>query len=521
MAAGWAAVACGLGALWGLLPGCQPVVLDFHPVIVKPEETCPADPSWLTDTQDPDLATPAPHPLTECPFYQVGFHYFLLATRPDLLGEPGLADCATPDDLFKPAHPLPDGALAPDGIHRGTALRAWLTDVRQPGTGAILIDRDHHPLYYGTHIDHTFFAFAVGNGLDTAAGIQAANPSLSLPEGIVEARSVWKDIDPADGVAFDASRYITTHAWVPTLNQDPSTGAISADRDHPRQIRVALVALHIAFTLRGHPEMIWTTFEHRDESGVSDVAPNLAQDPDSPGIARLGMTAAVAPADGLLYRAGTPASRANQPLADIALTLDETTQTLTPDSPVYRVFPASHSNTNEESQALLSLNQEVAALFEGAAGQQRASDPRRWYRLVGGIWLDKPGFFSLDAGLQNDDSSPFVTGPHVDESGVLAAAVPAAQFAQAMSVDGTDSPYSIVGGCDRLSSTAIESFTQGPASLNNCFACHNTHAISFQGIPLPRDAAGGSVLLAPKLINVSRIFARFLADECAAGATCP
>jgi len=511
---------------WGLLPACQPKIVDFQArPIGDPGEPCPADPSWLPNTLAPDPAMPAPHPLTECPFYQAGFTYFLMATQPGPSGEPALASCATPDDLFKPSRPLPDGALADPGTHRGTPLRAWLGDVRQPASGAgpgpILVDRDHRPLYYGTHISQTFVAFAAGNGLDTAAGIQAASPTLSLPAGLVVARSAWKDIDPGDGVVFDSSRYITTLAWVPTLHQDPGTGAISVDRDHPRQIRVALVALDMAFTLRGHPEMIWTSFEHRDESGASDLAPNLPQDPGASGLSRLGMTAAVAPRDTLLYRAGTPASQANQSLADAALLLDDSAQSLTPDTPVYRAFPASHSNTNDESEALHSLNQSVADLFQAQASQLDPADHRRWYRLVGGIWMDKPGFFSLDASLQNDESSPFVTGPHVDESGLPADPVPPAEFMASLAADGTDSPYSILGGCDRLSSTAIESFTQGPGSMNNCFACHNTQAVSLQGIPLGRDNAGGAALLPPKLINVSRIFAGFLLDECAAGAACP
>ncbi|HSS39612.1 MAG TPA: hypothetical protein VLT58_12665 [Polyangia bacterium] len=60
----------------------------------------------------------------------------------------------------------------------------------------------------------------------------------------------------------------------------------------------------------------------------------------------------------------------------------------------------------------------------------------------------------------------------------------------------------------------MESFTQGPDSFNNCFTCHNTQAITGNGIPLNRDLSGTPLkLLAPGFLNVSHVLSEFLLEE--------
>ena len=109
--------------------------------------------------------------------------------------------------------------------------------------------------------------------------------------------------------------------------------------------------------------------------------------------------------------------------------------------------------------------------------------------------MDKPGFFTIDASLENDDKSPFAHE---------------ANFDQDLRENGTDSDLSILAGEDRLSSTAMESFTQDEHSFPNCFSCHNTQAVTDKGVPLSR---GGNQLLDPKLINVSHVLSQFLLEE--------
>jgi hypothetical protein len=72
-------------------------------------------------------------------------------------------------------------------------------------------------------------------------------------------------------------------------------------------------------------------------------------------------------------------------------------------------------------------------------------------------------------------------------------------------LNGSDSTHSITGGEERLSSTAMESFTQGEASFPNCFHCHDTRATAGNGVPQARNLTS-PVVMQPGLINVSHIF---------------
>jgi hypothetical protein len=76
---------------------------------------------------------------------------------------------------------------------------------------------------------------------------------------------------------------------------------------------------------------------------------------------------------------------------------------------------------------------------------------------------------------------------------------------------GSDYEFSILGGEDRLSSTAMETFTQN-GTFHNCFACHNTQPISTNGTPYNPQAPQGlsPLLVKPALINVSHMFSEFV-----------
>jgi hypothetical protein len=118
--------------------------------------------------------------------------------------------------------------------------------------------------------------------------------------------------------------------------------------------------------------------------------------------------------------------------------------------------------------------------------------------------MDKPAYFTLNSPIANDLTSPLVA------RGGDRALQREAQ--DDLAVNGGDSDFSILAGEDRLSSTAMESYTQSPTSFPNCFTCHNTQAVTTRGIPTNRDMAS-PVLLQPKRINVSHVFSQFVLEE--------
>jgi hypothetical protein len=492
--------AAALGVAVGLfgLASCQDP-FHFKPAAVEArgEEICGASDDWLPSTPPVEQFLPLPHPETECPFYRGAWQNFLIATQPDAAtGEPALKAYPTIDDVFQSAKPHGP---------RGTAARAWLGDIKQAGGRQILIDQNGHTIYYGIHVNAAFADFLAAYGLVTADAVKNADPGLFFPAGVVEMKSAWQEVDGADPTLGD---YVSTKAWVPTLSQQ--NGQIVEDKDHPREITARLLALHVVFTLPGHPEFIWATFEHSTgppdlsaADGKRNVAPLDPRD-QNPSLTDPNNkmdTTVVSPNDFLLYHAGTTLQQGNTPVEEGDLTLDAATQTFAQKTSIYRMFPGSKSNTTHPDDAITSLNFNVETLFEQKGGDLSPADKRGHYRLVGAVWMDKPRYFVADMAIANDQSSPLIGA---------AGGLPA--FQDAIKNDGSDSPFSILAGEDRLSSTAMESFTQAPVAFPNCFSCHNTQAVTAKGVPVARDGEG-LVLLGPKLLNVSHVLSQFVLEE--------
>jgi hypothetical protein len=510
----------GATALVAAAVGCQdPHPIDTTPVTIDAEEICEAGADWLPATPAVDQYLPLPHPATECPFYRGGWQNFLIATQPvDATGTPAFVRYPTINTVFQPKVPYP-------------ANRSFLGDIKQAGGREIAIDQNGNSLYYGIHVNQTFKTFIVQNGLQTAEALRGypSDPvkrTLIFPPGVVEFKSAWQIVEgDAAAIARQTADYVSMTSTVPTLSQDPVTHRILEDRGQPRTVVVRLLALHVVFTLTGHPEFIWASFEHstgtpdtKAADGKRDVAPTIGgENPTLVDPNNLMNTTVVSPDQHLLYKGGTPANAGNVAIEETKLKLVGQTFPGQQTS-IYRMFPAAKSNTTHPDDAITSLNHNVEALFaqKTAAGAMAAGDKRSHYRLVGAQWMDKPEFFKLDSPLQNDASSPFLT-EHEQRQGAMIVKVPALpqdQLAAAIVADGSDSPYSILAGEDRLSSTSMESFTQGPSSFNNCFTCHNTQAITANGIPLGRDKAGTPVkLLDPGLLNVSHVLSQFLLEE--------
>lgn len=561
------------------------------PVVAN--EDCPASAEWFPTTPPVRMFLPTAHPDTECPFYRGAYQNFLLATQPQPNGDPAIVSYPTIDDAFVGAPHAP----------RNTAQRAWLGAVRQAGERQVLVDQDHHTLYYGIHMNQAFVDFIRANNLQTINGILQVDPYLSFPPGLVEFKTAWKDIDPGDfpggvvpppggyaGDPGDYSNYITTKAWVPTLSQDPTTGILVEDPNHPRLIKVALVALHSVYTVPGHPEFVWGSVQHVNVRAIDQTASAVQgapmsgapdDQPDTPALPvitepdggpgdpnNLDVTTVLGQSKFLLYAAGTPENAANHAYTNQELQLDPSTQSFPgQQTSIYRMFPGSKSQQLGPDTAIISLNQNLAAI----AAQQSASgalDVRSNYRIVAAVWMDKPALFGLGANgqgisIQNDDgTNPLILdaltdggihpelnegsfcgtpiGPNgasgdtpagqtgntvpgcVTRADVLASGPsPQQAIEQDLLTSGTDSPFSILGGEDRLSSTSMESFTQSPNSFPNCFSCHNTQPITTNGTPTYRDPTTQVLLPRPALINVSHLFSEFILRECGGPANAP
>ena len=521
LSTGLSSIVIGLA---GLTAACNdPTKPTFLGVEVPEEEVCEASANWLPNTPELPQFLPVPHPAGECPFYRSGWQNFLVAMQPDAAGVPALLKYPTIDQVFEHAVPRP-------------ANRSYLGDIKQAGGREILIDQNGNSLYYGIHVNQAFKDFILAYGLQDAAKLRAypttdATANLVFPPGVVEFKSAWQIVegDTPQAIADMKKDYITINTTVPTISQDPATHVIHEDRNTPRNVTVRLLAIHVVSTLVGHPEFVWASFEHtthratgKTDTAVADsqrdVAPILAADrnPSDDDFTNAHVEEVVSATNHVLYKAGTKANEANKAFTDSELRLvgqkfmRADNMAVPAQTSIYRMYPASKSNTFEADPAITSLNHNVEVLF----AQHGPDDLRGNYRLLGAQWMDKPYYFEKDIPIQNDQDSPMLRpGLHRSQEGEMVGPITLDTLKEHIKADGSDSEFSILAGEDRMSSTAMESFTQPTGSFHNCFTCHNTQAITANGIPLNRDQLQPIKLLDAGLLNVSHIISQFLLEE--------
>ena len=304
--------------------------------------------------------------------------------------------------------------------------------------------------------------------------------------------------------------------------------------------------------------------------GVADCQPDTlalpildAGPPGSPaqlvGLSNGQITTPLSDAGFVLYKANTPENAANAPAQ--TLTLDQDAQSFPgQEESVYRLYPGSKSQQLGPDTAIISLNSNLTDIADQDI-EAGTPDKRLYYHVVAAVWMDKPFFFGLGPDgkgetIQNDDgTNPLIVAaeddagifPNVNEGNfcgtplaaddagggsgdvpgtlnsvpgcVTRADILAQGGVSAAITDigptgaGTDSPFSILGGEDRLSSTSMETFTQSAGAFPNCFSCHNTEPIASNGVSTYKDPTDQVILAKPAMINVSHLFSEFVLRE--------
>jgi hypothetical protein len=467
-----------------LMPGSTASSVAIRAPVDRP---CLAVPlGWLPNTPLPAFGEPPHHAAQgpDCPFYRAAWQTFLFATQPGSDGRPRFLsqEYSTIEELFgssvavqfaKKKHGLlglaprtveapNDKSTEPQGPASGIGA-----GVNQAGFKGVLIDQNGNPIYYAIHVNSVYKAFIKANGLTSRDALIHAPDNLKFPTGSIELKSAWQIVDEKHPPA----NYFTTKAMVPKLEVQNGTLVTSKSS---RQVTVALIALHVVFVLENHPEFIWSTFEHLSADGtVRDNAPAAIKNPDD-----LDPNTVLPGTGWALFRAGTKAGDANSShtTQELVSNFDEKTQKFKPEvqTSVYRAFPASKSPASspllQEDGDIVDVNSVLVQLF--ITTSPNLAEKRENYQLVGAVWLDDPeSTFTLNAEFKNQPNQS--------------------------SDDG------MVAGEDRLSSTAMESFTQ--TDFPNCFSCHNTRKVT--------DDPGTNQILPPKLLNVSHVMSKFVADS--------
>jgi len=303
-------------------------------------------------------------------------------------------------------------------------------------------------VFYTTTVNDVFAYFLTGtkNGGITPAPMKFPTTQAELnkitgfaatrgktfpdPEALaIEIKSAWVE---AAGLP-NLSSYITTQATIPTYNKtDPKHWVPNGQKT----TQLALVGMHVVGSTKGHPEMIWATFEHFGNT------PNAAYQYLS--------TTQAAPKTAPQNTLETwlfSASGATDPFNEPHLKADGANLT------ALGAFTISPSNTRRKNAwgnpdgtdlATATKNTEVIAINNSVLGMLPNGDVRKNYMLTGATW------------------TKFGASPNAVNQ----------------------------VGTNQMANTAMETYQQG----HNCFECHtsNTTAVSHVFGPLQPLFAGGT-----------------------------
>jgi hypothetical protein len=369
-------------------------------VFAANDANCVPPPSWFTgNVPEPNPeAFPPIDDVTNCDFHLISWQYFLWLTEEV------------------------DGKLRFETMYTENAIRPETKDqksesldiVTQALSKGVLIDQNGRAVYSNILINEIYRDWVLDNYLYINDTLENFDPNASFPVGAMSLKPTWKIV--AEGE--DVSNLYTKSADIELFELINGAPAIPDSDPNTKNVEVALVGLHIAVVVEGHPEFIWASFEY-DKN-----APDFKM--------HQGMNEAVSEEDWLFYKAGTTARKTNATNAQILEFVDQSKQTISPITQVARQYKnGGGSETNQNN--IENLNESVKAKLTSTVWHN--------YFEVGAVW------FSKDNGLNPD------WAPQID----------------------TDS---IVTGSTQLSNSVIETFTQKVSSMNQCFSCHNTMPVT-------------------------------------------
>ena len=374
--------------------------------------TCSASSDWFPHSQTPRPDDSAFESTSNCVFHQWSWQMFLWLTQ-EVDGQPRFLSFASPQSLLG----MQQRGMLPRMTKSATPES--FEEYLQAGTDGILVDQQGRAVYYSQYLNATLTDFINDNGLTDPAKVRAMNPTLQFPitdkKGSLELKVSWKIVAEGEDVS---DMFTMTTEVAKLVNQG---GKIVIDLSQTEQVEVALVGFHIGGIVNGHPEMIWATFEHKDN------APNVP--------AKYEPHTVISDQDFTFYKAGTTYANCNRnPASSSLLKLDEATQILSPITQVCRQYEFGN-DPNSTDSGIETNDANIASINADVAKQMAADDVWRNYFEVGAIWFL--------------DGSKLKPGLNLEDDKLLT-------------------------GSLRLSNATIETFTQTQSVLNNCFRCHNT-----------------------------------------------
>jgi hypothetical protein len=232
-------------------------------------QSCAADPAWVKTPSPPHFDRV---PANLCDFYRYAWRSFLDLTSP-VPGKHGTLKFETLSSVY--AVEQGSGALNTKDANRLITGQTLFLDPRQhrtrvfqvrglkpfttqqaaaTGTQGMLADQNRNLTYFEEFVSPIAEDFISSCHLNIAAcQSETVTSALQFPAGAIEIKVSWRVL-PAKGATNDT--YYTLPG-VPVY--DPSTKATMV-------VNLGLAGFHLVFATKGHPEMVWATFEHIDNA---------------------------------------------------------------------------------------------------------------------------------------------------------------------------------------------------------------------------------------------------------------
>lgn len=447
---------------------------EFLPSFLKPKAAFP--------TEDTPLDA------VDCQFHQWSWEAFVWATALDARGQPRFLSLPTIEDLSggRSASGPRTLTLATRGLHgRGGVIEGAGAIVEADGN--MLVAPNGYPVYASVHMNESYFNTARRNRVVT--GDYQRNPDSDyFAVGAAVFKATWLRLEPGQAPPEGA---FVTKAKVPVLTTflTADNTLYAAPDGSTVTVDVALLGLHVVGQTINHPEFLWATFEHKDNS------PRFKDGSFDPN------SAASDPRSYTLYSAGTPYKQSNQPSTQTTASSTSTasplsapgttitTSTTVAATPTFSFDPETQKFSPTSNAVLANRTggetfspagpANIDALNKAAHTvlDQQTPTQRRFasYDLIGTVWM-LPGTFGLS------------------------------------------SNQSTAVGSVNLANVTAETFVQNfagtttPSTVGNCFSCHN--AATFQDVaPMPNlkarriaishVTAAGSLYAVPNLLSVN------------------
>ncbi len=363
---------------------------------------------------------------SDCDFHQWSWEAFVWATAIDpktlqarfqAMPSPDDLQLSTPFSALKGKKrtlTLKPRNLKPRGLQQTTNN----IDLIEQASGGILADQTGQPIFYAVHMNQIYYQFV--QRFYGPKAYAKASPTQNFPVGAAVFKSAWRIVPgPVNG-------YYTTEATVPILSN--STNGIVVSPTQTRNVTVALVGFHVVGVTEQHPEFLWGTFEHINNSPI-------IANPDNWNTAL-----PVSGKDFTFYKANTIASNCNQ---QVTLTVaDPKAQTLAPIPNVFLQYGYGGALSNRYTD-ITNVDGQARGAMKSMGGTEAVFQN---YRLLGTVWLLPNSLVPGDSSLSD----------------------------QAIA-------------CNELANSTMETYVQGPQSNSgtpaNCFMCHNTGGYSSYKIP--------------------------------------